>query len=251
MEYTIKQFADLAGISTRTLRYYDQIDLLKPKYNSNNNYRIYGEKQVDRLQQILFYKALEFSLSDIQRLMNDDDYSELNALKEQQKLLLSKQNDLNSLLNTIDTTIKAKQEGIKMTDNKKFEAFKNTKLEENESEFGQEIRDKYGDDTVNQSNQKFANLTQNDMKKMQEIEEDMFSNLRKVDESDLDSPEARLVYEDHKKWLSYSWPDYKASAHRGLVDMYLADERFSKYYNDRANRPVVQLLRDVVYHYTK
>ncbi|APX71543.1 MerR family transcriptional regulator [Companilactobacillus allii] len=251
MEYTIKQLADLAGVSTRTLRYYDQIDLLKPKYNSKNNYRIYGEKQIDRLQQILFYRALEFSLSKIKQLMNDDDYSELTALKEQQELLVLKQRNLDELLNTVNATIKAKQEKITMTDNDKFEAFKNIKIKENESEFGKEIRDKYGDDVVDESNHKFAGLRQVDIKKMKKIEEDMFVNLLKVDESDLDSVYAKLVYEDHKKWLSYSLPNYSASTHRGLVDMYITDKRFSDYYNNKANKPVVQLLRDVVYHYTK
>ena len=251
MEYTIKQLADLAGVSTRTLRYYDQIDLLKPKYNSKNNYRIYDENQVNQLQQILFYKALEFPLAKIQQLMCDDDYSELSALKEQQKLLLMKQQDISSLLTTIDRTIKDKQGELIMTDNEKFEAFKNAKLKQNEEEFGTEIREKYGEDTIEKSNRKFMNLSENDIQKMQEIEDDMFDNLNKINADNLDSVAAKTVYEDHKKWLSYSWPNYTPEAHRGLVDMYLADNRFAKYYDDKAGREVVQLLHDVVYHYTK
>ncbi|WP_125566747.1 MerR family transcriptional regulator [Companilactobacillus insicii] len=251
MEYTIKQLADIAGVSRRTLRYYDQIDLLKPKYNSRNNYRIYTENQVNQLQRILFYKALEFPLSKIQLLMKDDSYSELSALKEQQKLLLLKKQDIDSLLTTIDKTIKDRQGDLTMTDTEKFAAFKNAKLQENEDNFGSEIRQKYGDETIEKSNKKFMNLSQNDMKDMENLEKDMFANLELVNSDNLDSPEARKVYEDHKNWLSYSWPHYNSEAHRGLVDMYLADDRFSKYYNDRAGKQVVQLLHDVVYHYTK
>jgi len=62
MKYTIKKLADLAGISTRTLRYYDEIDLLNPNEVNNNNYRIYNEKNVNKLQQIMFYRSLDFSL---------------------------------------------------------------------------------------------------------------------------------------------------------------------------------------------
>lgn len=251
MEYTIKQLADIAGISRRTLRYYDQIDLLKPKYNSRNNYRIYTENQVNQLQRILFYKALEFPLSKIQLLMKDDSYSELSALKEQQKLLLLKKQDIDSLLTTIDRTIKDRQGDLTMTDTEKFAAFKNAKLQENEDKFGSEIRQKYGDETIEKSNKKFMNLSQNDIKDMENLEKDMFANLELVNSDNLDSPEAKKVYEDHKNWLSYSWPNYNSEAHRGLVDMYLADDRFAKYYNDRAGKQVVQLLHDVVYHYTK
>lgn len=251
MEYTIKQLADIAGVSTRTLRYYDQIDLLKPNYNSRNNYRIYTENQVNQLQRILFYKALEFPLAKIQLLMQDDSYSELSALKEQQELLQLKKQDIDSLLTTIDKTIRDKQGELAMSDTEKFAAFKNAKLKQNEDEFGTEIREKYGEETIEKSNKKFMNLSEEDVNKMQEIENDMFNNLALVKADDLDSVAAKTVYEDHKKWLSYSWPNYKTDAHRGLVDMYLADDRFAKYYNDRAGKQVVQLLHDVVYHYTK
>ncbi|WP_334329449.1 MerR family transcriptional regulator [Companilactobacillus sp. HBUAS59699] len=251
MEYTIKQLADIAGISTRTLRYYDQINLLKPKYNSRNNYRIYTEKEVNQLQRILFYKALEFPLAKIQMLMKDDRYSELSALKEQRQLLRLKKQDIESLLTTIDKTIQDKQGEITMSDTEKFAAFKKTKLQENEDNFGSEIREKYGEETVTKSNQKFLDLSEADVQKMQSLEVDMLANLKLVDANDLDSQAAEKAYRDHKEWLSYSWSKYDPEAHRGLVDMYLADPRFAKYYNDKAKRPIVQLLHDVVYHYTK
>lgn len=251
MEYTIKQLADIAGISTRTLRYYDQINLLKPNYNSRNNYRIYTEKQVDQLQRILFYKALEFPLAKIQSLMKDDRYSELSALKEQRELLQLKKHDIDSLLTTIDKTIADKQGEIIMTDTEKFAAFKNAQITKNEAEFGSEVREKYGVEAVEKSNQKYLNLSEEDVKKMESLEVDLIDNLKAVKQVGLDSPAAKRAYQDHKEWLGYSWSDYSPKAHRGLVDMYLADPRFAKYYDDKAGEPVVQLLHDVVYHYTK
>ena len=106
MKYTIKKLAELAGVSTRTLRYYDQIGLLKPSEVNENNYRIYDEKNVNKLQQILFYRALDFPLNRIQKLINDPNFSRLQALKEQQLLLKSKRDELESLLTNIDATIK-------------------------------------------------------------------------------------------------------------------------------------------------
>jgi len=82
MEYTIKKLASLAGITTRTLRYWDSIGLLKPKRITSSGYRIYGKEEVDRLQQILFFRELAFSLDEIKELLANEDFDHLNALRE-------------------------------------------------------------------------------------------------------------------------------------------------------------------------
>ena len=75
MEYTVSKLAKLSGVSSRTLRYYDEIGLLKPDRVMPNGYRIYGQEQVNLLQQILFYKELGFGLDDIKDIINSDEYS--------------------------------------------------------------------------------------------------------------------------------------------------------------------------------
>ena len=251
MEYTIKKLAQLADISTRTLRYYDQIGLLKPNKINKSNYRIYDEKNVNKLQQIMFYRSLDFSLAKIKQIMDDPNFSRLKALKEQQKLLLEKQVEINRLLTNIDLTIKTYDGEIKMTDTEKFKDFKKQQLAENETKFGTEIRSEYGDTAVEKSNAKFADLTENDYHEMQTLEHNLINDLVELKrQPDLDSNLAEQVYEEHKQWLEYSWPNYTKTAHCGLVEMYLADERFSKYYDDKAKTPITQLLHDVVYRYT-
>ena len=81
MEYTVQRLADLAGVSSRTIRYYDEIGLLKPARINSSGYRLYGEKEVDRLQQILFYRELEVELENIKKIINGPDFDELKALK--------------------------------------------------------------------------------------------------------------------------------------------------------------------------
>jgi len=251
MKYTIKKLAELAGISTRTLRYYDQINLLNPSEVNENNYRIYDEKNVNKLQQIMFYRSLDFPLSKIKQLLDDPSFSRLQALTDQQKLLLAKQAEINTLLTSIDKTIKDYYGEIKMTDTEKFEAFKKERLSENETKYGSEIREKYGEKTIEKSNKQFANMSEQDFDKMQTTEKNLIKNLVELKQHpDLDSELAKAVYQEHKQWLEFAWPNYSPETHRGLVDMYLADERFAKYYDDKAKTPVVQLLRDVVYHYT-
>lgn len=80
MEYTVNELAQLSGVSGRTLRYYDSIDLLKPARIAHNGYRIYGQKQVDRLQQILFYRALEVPLEEIKQMLDDAHFDRYTAL---------------------------------------------------------------------------------------------------------------------------------------------------------------------------
>ena len=107
-------------------------------------------------------------------------------------------------------------------------------------------------ETVEASNKKFMNLSEEDFNEMQRLESEMFDNLLKVSDSgDLDSEEAKKVYENHKKWLCFSWPSYSKEAHAGLAEMYVADERFAKYYNDKAGKLVVETLRDIIVKYAK
>lgn len=251
MKYTIKKLAELAGVSTRTLRYYDEIDLLNPDEVNKSNYRIYTEKSVNKLQQILFYRSLDFPLNEIKHLMDDPNFSRLQALKKQQQLLLAKQKEINALLTNINQTIED-YGANKMTDTEKFASFKQAKLTENENKYGSEIRQKYGEERVQKANQKYQNLSEEDYQAMQTLEQQLIANLVELKQHpDLNSQLARDIYQEHKQWLLYTLPNYTAQIHRGLVDMYLGDERFAKYYNDKAQTEIVKLLHDVVYQYTK
>ena len=252
MKYTIKKLAEMTGITTRTLRYYDDINLLKPSEVNENNYRIYDEKNVNKLQQILFYRSLNFPLQEIKKIMDDPNFSRIDALKQQQQLLLQEQEKINTLLTNIDLTIKDYQGEITMTDTEKFKAFKETRISENEVKYGAEIRQKYGSKTIEQSNQKFSKLSEVEFQQMQTVEKTLIEDLVALKKKpDLDSQLAQKIYQEHKQWLEYTWPSYTKEAHRGLVDMYISDARFGDYYNQKAQTPVVQLLHDVVYEYTK
>ncbi len=252
MEYTIKKLAEIAGVSVRTLRYYDEINLLKPKRINSSGYRIYGQNEVDLLQQILFYKSMDMRLDEIQEIISKPDFDIYKSLIEHHEKLISRRNQLDSLILTVEKTIAYKKGERDMADKERFEGFKKEKLAENEKKYGKEIREKSGDKTVEASNKKFMNLSEDDFKKMQEIEADMFKSLEEVAKTkDLNSAAAKNVFEKHKEWLSFSWPSYSAQAHMGLAQMYIADERFAKYYNDRAGEGVVNILCDIISLYAK
>ncbi|MEK0152982.1 MerR family transcriptional regulator [Tetragenococcus halophilus] len=252
MSYTIKDIADMANISTRTLRYYDQIALLKPTRISTSGYRLYGEKEIDRLQQILLYRSLGLKLAQIQSILDDPTFNTLAALKEHQNNLEEEREKIDQLLTTVKKTIQYTKGEINMSTAEKFEGFKKERLTENEKLYGEEIRGKYGEETIEKSNKKFMNLSKAGFQKMQEVEDELFEKLDQLANSqDLTSQEAKKVYSLHKQWLMYSWPNYSAEAHKGLVDMYLADKRFADYYNNRAGKNVVSLLHDAIVKYAK
>ena len=134
MEYSIKKLSEIAGVSTRTLRYYDEIGLLKPARVSSSGYRIYGKKQVDILQQILFYKELGMSLDEIKEIIQNPNFDRINALKEHKIELLEKRKQIDMLLDNVERTLLSVDGGCKMSDKEKTELLKRIDNRETEKE---------------------------------------------------------------------------------------------------------------------
>jgi DNA-binding transcriptional MerR regulator len=250
MEYTIKRMAQLSGVSARTLRFYDEIDLLKPARVNSSGYRIYGEKEIDRLQQILFYRSLDFKLETIRELLDNKDYDKIQSFEEQKQLLLEKRNQLDALLTNIQHTIDHHKGEREMSSEEKFEAFKKQKLQENEESYGQEIREKYGKEIVERSNRKWGAMSEEDFQAMQQTEQQLFEKLADyIKEPQIESTLAEEIFQLHKKWLSSSWASYTPEAHKGLGEMYTADERFASYYNDRVGSGAAEALNEIIQYY--
>jgi len=234
MTYSIQQLAQLAGVSPRTLRYYDQIDLLPAQRNPVNGYREYPAKTVDQLQLIRYFQEFGFSLAQIQTLLAQSPAEQTAALTAQRRQLIASRDHLTTLLNTLDRTLAARNGGPQMTDTEKFAAFKQQQLTQNEQEFGEESRKRYGQTEFTASQKKFAGLTEADYQAMQTTEEKLVTKLKAVATTgDLTSNTAHEVYDLHRQWLCFTWNNYSAEAHRGLAQMYLDDDRFAQYYNDR------------------
>ncbi|MCT2535276.1 MerR family transcriptional regulator [Aquibacillus koreensis] len=250
MEYTINKLAKLAGVSTRTFRYYDEIDLLKPARINSSGYRIYGEKQVDDLQQILFYRELGLNLDAVKEAMTSPTYDLYKSLEGHREKLLAKREHLDQLITNVEKTI-AKSEGrITMTDQEKFEGFKQKMIDENEERYGFEIREKYGDEQVDKSNRKLKGMTKEDHDRVEALSQEILTKLREaVDTGEPAGPLAQEVADLHRQWISFYWDSYSKEAHAGLAQMYVDDPRFTAYYDK--NKPgAAVFLRDAVLVYT-
>jgi DNA-binding transcriptional MerR regulator len=250
MEYTINNLGKLAGVSTRTLRYYDEIDLLKPARTSSTGYRIYGEKEVNLLQQILFYRELGLSLERIREIIRSDEFDERHALIEHRKNLLERKAQLEALLVNVEKSIAAYEGGTKMNDKEKFEGFKSKLIEDNEKKYGKEIREKYGNDVVEKSNAKVKGMSQEDHERITALGTAVIETLHKaMDTKDPGSDLAQKAAALHKEWLTFYWDSYSKEAHAGLAQMYVDDERFTAYY-DKEKPGAAEFLRDAVLIFT-
>lgn len=250
MEYTVQKLAQIAAVSTRTLRYYDEIGILKPVRINSSGYRIYGQKEVDRLQQILFYKELGVSLANINNIVTAPDFDEVIALREHRDKLLEKRNQLNQLIENVNTTIMSKERSIVMGDKEKFRGFKKKLIEVNEEKYGKEIREKYGDNIVDKSNSKIKNMKQEEYEAATKLGESVIETLKAAFKTgDASGELAQKAADLHRQWLGYYCDQYSKEAHAGLAQMYVDDERFTAYY-DREQPGMAEFLRDAIFVYT-
>jgi len=250
MEYTVQKLGQLAGVSTRTLRYYDEIGILKPARISSSGYRIYGRSEVDKLQQILFYRELGVSLDGIKAIVSDPEFDGARALHAHREQLLDKRKQLDLLIANVERTIAAQEGRTKMSDQDKFEGFKQKLVADNEAKYGKEIREKYGEAQVEASNRKLMNMTQEQHDEATRLSEELTAALAEAfNTGDPAGEAAQRAADLHKRWLMHFWSEYSPEAHAGLAQMYVDDERFTAYY-DKEQPGTAAFLRDAIHVYT-
>ena len=233
MKYSIRELSNLAGVSARTLRYYDEIGLLKPLDVSEAGYRYYGEKEVTLLQQILFYRERGFDLKSIQKILYQDDFDIMKALEEHLLELEEQREYTNSLIRTVKQTILSMKGEYEMSDKEKFEAFKQRIVNENEEKYGAEVRQKYGDEEMDASNKKILNMSQKDWEHFEHLETEIKERLKEAVLSGItpESEEAEKIVLLHKEWLEMTWKKYTKEAHKAIATAYISDKRFRAYYD--------------------
>ena len=221
MEYTIRQLADLAGVTTRTLRWYHEIGLLEPARMGANGYRYYGPAQVDRLQHILFYRALGVELPQIKACLDDPAFCRLDALRDHLRQLRREQGRIQRLIQAVSETITREERKEAMSAQEKFKVFQ------------EEARQRWGDEAVDASQAKLAALRPEEQLRWKKLETEILTRLNSAVSRGLDpsGEEGRAIARLHREWLCFSWTKYTPQAHRGLAQMYTADPRFTACYD--------------------
>jgi len=217
MKMQIKKFAELTGVSVRTLHYYDEIGLLKPSIVDRfTGYRYYDESSVLRMQEILFYRELDFSLKSIAEILSSPNYDREKALKEQKKLLTLKKERLERLILSIDNAVKG-ENVMSAFDNSECEAYKS---EDKEKWGNTEAYAEFSEKTKDYSKERFADINTG----LEYIFRD-FAELMKSGAEPI-SAEAQALVKKLQKYITENYYTCNDEILKGLGQMYIADERF-------------------------
>jgi DNA-binding transcriptional MerR regulator len=242
MTYTIHQLAKLAGISIRTLHYYDEIGLLRPSFVRPNGYRIYEEKEVLKLQQILFFKELEFSLDHIMKMMHAKHFSSKEALKDQKKLLAMKKQKIEKLIQTIDTRLKGGE--ISMDDTQLFGSFTDVQMEE----YKEEAKKRWGNtEAWKQSQQRTKHWTKEDYARIAEEGNKFTSQLATLMDRGIEDEEVQKMIGKHYEGIQ-TFYDCSYEMYRGLGQLYVDDGRFTAFY-EKFRPGMAKFMQQAIAHY--
>lgn len=221
MKMHIKEFAKLSGVSVRTLHYYDEIGLLRPaSVDEQNGYRFYDDDSLERMQEILFYRELDFPLKSILEILSSPNYNKKQALVDQKRLLLLKKERLEKLIDAIDL---AEKGTVRMN------AFDNTDYENARKQYEAEAKQKWGKtDAYKEHLEKTANYTKN---KWQQVNAGLNAVLAEfavcmVGGYTPDSLEAQALVKELQNHITENYYTCTDQILSGLGQMYIADERF-------------------------
>jgi len=228
-QYSVKGLSKLAGVSIRTLHHYDSLGLLKPSSRSEAGYRVYGEHELLRLQQILFYKELDFPLQEIMAILDDPAFDVLTALSNHRKLLKAKKLRLITLMSTINKTIDhLKNENMMLKPEELYQGFS--------KETGQTYRlqaiEKYGKEAVDTSENQLRKYNKEQFTQLKQEQETIASALAALQAEDPMSVKVQKLIASHyenirKFWGTSDTADKQAEAYEGLGQLYVNDDRFT------------------------
>ena len=252
MEYSIQELSRLSGVTTRTLRWYDQIGLLKPSRVAESGYRYYGGAEVDRLQDILYYRALGVELAQIKECLDDPSFDRLAALRNHLAAPEAERERLEQLIRSVKDTIGVEERNEIMSDEQKFEAFKQRAVAHIEEVYGAETRARYGDKEVDEANAAVMNLTREQYQEWTDLGREIQKRLEAAVRSEVlpESETGRDITALHRRWLTITGTPYDPARHRGIAALYIADPRFTAYY-DKAVPGCARFLSDAVAHWAK
>lgn len=241
MKMQIKKFAELTGVSVRTLHYYDEIGLLKPSsVDRFTGYRYYDESSVLRMQEILFYRELDFSLKSIAEILSSPKYDREKALKEQKKLLTLKKERLERLILSIDNAVKG-ENVMSAFDNSEFEAYK---AETKEKWGNTKAYAEFSEKTKDYSKERFADINTGLEYIFRDFAELMQSG------AEPNSSDAQALVKKLQAYITENFYTCTDEILAGLGQMYVADDRFKNNIDKYADG-TAEFVSEVIKMYTK
>lgn len=243
MVYSISQLSNIAGVSIRTLHYYDEIGLLAPSFVKENGYRYYEEKELLKLQQILLFRELEFPLDEIAQVVNDPNFDLLTALAKHRKLLALKQSRLAKLLKTIDKTILKVKGETNMKNDDLFAAFK-------DEEMAAEAEKRWGNtQAYAQSQKRIKNLKPEDLKKLKVDGQEFLRVLSVTMVKGIESSEVQRMIDQYYASMG-TFFDCSIELFDQISEGYVTDPKFKASF-EQIKPGFAQEMREAIAYYCK
>ncbi len=222
---TVGEVASLSGLTVRTLHHYDEIGLVVPAGRTEAGYRLYGSDEVDRLQEVLFFRELGFGLDAIREIVSRPEYDRTSALLRQRGLLEVRAERLLDMVDAIDTAIETERQGMKLSKEEMLEVFGDF----DPAEYEAEARERWGDtDAYRESVRRTASYTKADWETLGHEADEINAAFVALMEAGApaDGEEARTTAERHRGHISKWFYECTPEIHAGLGQMYVADPRF-------------------------
>lgn len=240
MRNSISEMAKLSGVSVRTLHYYDKIGLLKPsEVKLDNGYRYYDEKSLERLQQILFYRELDFPLKEILKIMNAPEYNKNDALLKQKTLLTLKRRRMDKLIRLLDASLKGDT-------TMSFKEFDMSEIENAKAKYAAEAESRWGDtDAFRQSQKKTSGYSKEDWRKAMEQMDDLLKQFSQYLDTEPTDVKVQELVGDWQQYITDTYYECTKDILAGLGKMYVADERFTQNM-DKFGEGTAKLISDAI-----
>jgi DNA-binding transcriptional MerR regulator len=231
-EYTVGEVARLANVSVRTLHHYDQLGVLTPKGRTAAGYRLYSDADMLRLQQILFYRELDFALEEVTSILDDPDAAAEDHLRRQHRLLRQRLARSQALIGAIERELETRAMGIALTPEEQFEIFGTDKMG---GEWAEEAEQRWGDAAAwRQSRRRTAAYTKDDWVQITAATDANLAAFAQAmrDGQAADGTVAADLAEEHRQHLSRWFYECGYDLHRSLGDLYVSDARFTASYDE-------------------
>jgi DNA-binding transcriptional MerR regulator len=225
LELKIKEIADLTGVTVRTLHYYDEIGLLHPSKITDAGYRIYDETALEDLHQILFFRELDFSLSQIKAIISNPSFDKKEALSKHKELLTKKRDRLNGLIELVNKTIKGDK-------TMSFKEFDTTEIEKCKNEYEVEVKERWGNsDAYVEFEKRTKKYSKGNWQRINTESKDIFDSFVKYRNEEPDSKEVQALVKEWQDFITNNFYNCSTNMLSCLGMMYVNDERFKNNIN--------------------
>jgi len=241
--YTVKKLAETAGVSVRTLHYYDDIGILEPEFRTANGYRYYSGDSIIRLQQIMFFRELDFSLQEIKLIMSRPDFNMPEALEQHRALLQKRRERIDELLATVDCTVKQLKGAIKMSIKDYYKGFSDEQIEK----YRREVRERWGEGTLQESEARVMKMDKKEFAALQADGGKIFQAIADNMGKGYDSPEVQAQVKKWREWLEH-FHHYSDEAVLGLGKAYSEHPDFAAFYR-KINKGLPEFFTKAIEYY--